>query len=116
MTNFEKHAKLIAESDGDLSIVTAVSAYFKWNNDLVILLEHTNLNIPARDYNKEAIVDSDDAKRMAKHLHVETEQLPDEFYRKFKDTTYCAAPSEIEDIFRDILNFILHCGVRYRLK
>lgn len=117
MNPHKTHARLIIESDNDFpEIITSVSVYFKWNNDLVIELERKDLERPQNDYLWEAVVDSEETGKMARFLHTQPENLPDQIFERFQDTSYCAPPSKSDETFRDILNFVLDCGIHYRLK
>lgn len=117
MTHQATHARLIIESDNDLpAIISSITVDFKWSNELVVSLEYQNDERPEYGYIREAVVDSEDTGKLARFLHTQPEHLPDEFFNRFKDTSYCAAPSEVEETFGEILNFILDCGARYQLK
>jgi hypothetical protein len=53
---------------------------------------------------------------MADYLKVRLTSLPQEILERFGDSSDIAVPSEVEAVFKEILDFIIACGVRYRLK
>ena len=106
---------IIVESDGDLPFYDCVLAEINYRKQLVI--EYTT-----QDYKTEAeskmlaIVDSEDTAKMAAHLNVPIEQLPQCIYDKCGDWRDTCTFSEVKGIFKDVLDFILDCGVKFVLK
>ena len=68
------------------------------------------------NYTHSAIVDEEDGKVMARHLNVSYADLPQALYDEFGDTTGVLVPSEVEYIFKNVLDYILDCGTKYKLK
>jgi len=73
----------------------------------VVSLKRKDDEYPEYGYTRKAVVESEDTIKMARFLHTQPENLPDKIFERFKDTTYCAAPSEVEKTFGEILNVIL---------
>ena len=112
-----KFSELIAESDEDLEKISAalsvgcgdddmfgVQYEFKdddddWNNDCV-----------------QAIVDRDDAILLARSMKVAVSNLPKVFCDKFDPNSSVLVPSEVEAIFKEILEFICDSGAKYKLR
>lgn len=112
-----KFSELIAESDEDLEKISAalsvgcgddgmfgVQYEFKdddddWNNDCV-----------------QAIVDKDETLLLAKNLGVSVLNLPKVFCDKFDPNSSVLVPSEVEAIFKEILEFICDSGAKYKLR
>ena len=53
---------------------------------------------------------------MSKYLKATSEDLPEIIYDECGDSSGISVPSEVEATFKKILDFILDCGVRYKLK
>ena len=111
------YSELIAESDEDLEKISAalsvgggddgmfgVQYEFKdddddWNNDCV-----------------QALVDRDDAIVLARNVGVTVSNLPKAFCDKFDPNSSVLVPSEVEAIFKEILEFICDSGAKYKLR
>lgn len=83
---------------------------------LVVLLEHDDYDEPDYAYKVYATVDKRDAMGMARRLNVSLTDLPAVIFKRYGEASNVFVPSEVEATFKDILDFILDCGVRYRLK
>lgn len=107
--------ELIIDSDGDMEIGSVVVAGFDDDKNLVVELHFSDY---VSDYDRKtwAVVEKEDALEMAKHLEIRLTALPAEIGKRFGDSSDTAVPSEVEGVFKDILDFILECGVHYRLK
>lgn len=108
--------KIIVESDSDIEIVATIVAGFDYLNNFVVQYNFEDYREGGKDYTHSAIVDEEDAKVMARHLKVSYADLPQALYNEFGDTTGLSVPSEVESVYKDILNFLLDCGAKYRLK
>ena len=53
---------------------------------------------------------------MADYLKERLTSLPQEILERFGDSSDIVVPSEVEAVFKEILDFIIACGVRYQLK
>lgn len=109
------HSKIIAESDGDLPFGDCVSAEINYKKELVIEYVTTNHKTEIES-KKLAIVDAEDTEKMAAYLNVAIEQLPQQIWEECGEVSDICTPSQINGIFKDVLDYILDCGVRYVLK
>lgn len=109
------YSKINAEADGDLPFGDCVSADINYRKELVIEYITTDYRTEIES-KKLATVDRDDTAKMAAYLNVPIEQLPQRILDECGDTSDVCTPSEIKDIFKDVLEYILDCGVRYTLK
>lgn len=64
----------------------------------------------------QAILDAEETKLLANHLNVELSELTTFFSEEFDDSGTCAHACDGEYLFADILDFILDCGAKYKLK
>ena len=110
------HQKLIMESDNDQPICSSLTACFEENQGLAIVLEHEDYEEPEYNYKIKAAVDQQDTCLMAQNLKVFPSSRPSLLSNRFGNTSGTIAPSETEAVFKEILEFILDCGARYRLK
>lgn len=107
--------KIIIESDEDLEIVSTIVAGYDFRNNFVV-------KYTCKDYQRgeekgyTAIVDEQNAKVMARFLKVELTKLPEALYDEFGDCTGISTLSDIEYVFKDILDYILDSGAKYKLK
>lgn len=109
------YSKIIAESDGDLPFGDCVSADINYRKELVIEYITTDYRTEIES-KKLATVDREDTAKMAAFLNVPIEQLPQRILDECGDTSDICTPSEIKGIFKDVLDFILDCGVKYEFK
>lgn len=107
--------ELIIDSDGDMQIGSGIVAGFDDEKNFAVVLDYTDYET---GYNRKtwAVVEKEDALVMADCLKVRLTSLPQEISERFGDSSDIAVPSEVEALFKDILDFILACGVRYQLK
>lgn len=105
----------IIESDEDLEIVSTIDAEYNSKSNLVI--EYYCINYEKRrkviDYT--ATVDKENTEKLAKRLKVNPIDLPQAIYDEFGDSTGVSRLSDIEYVFKEILDFIPDCGVKYKL-
>ena len=48
-------------------------------------------------------------------LNVKLTDLPQTICKHCGDTSYVFVPSHVEELFKDVLDFILDCGAHYRI-
>lgn len=112
-----RSGSIIVESDNDLEIVGTIVSGFDYLNNLIVEYRFEDYRSSGKDYNYSAIIDEDDAKVIARHIKVSLSSLPQVLYDKFGCSfSEILVPSEVEGIFSDILNFVLDCGAKYKLK
>ena len=107
--------ELIIDSDGDMLIGSGIVAGFDDEKNFAVVLDYTDYET---GYNRKtwAVVEKEDALAMADYLKVRLTSLPQEILERFGDWSDIAVPSEVVAVFKDILDFIISCGVRYQLK
>ena len=108
--------RIIVESDSDIEIVATIVAGFDYLNNFVVQYDFEDYRKGGKDYTHSAIVDEEDAKVMVTRLKVAYTDLPKALDDEFGDTKDLLVPSEVEAVYKDILDFILDCGAKYRLK
>lgn len=110
-------------SDEDCQIMTYLLIGTNILDELVICIEKEDggwdypkgmLYTP--DRRTYAILDADNMRVMAKKLRVEVKDLSSYLCRKFSYGGYISHSSVVTREFQKILNFILDCGAKYRLK
>lgn len=106
--------KIIIESDGDLEIVATIIAGYDFMNNLVLQYYCEDYETDCKNPNYVAVVDKEDVEIMAKHLDVRAIDLPQVLYNKFGDSTGVSTLSDVEYVFKDMLDFIIGCGAQYR--
>lgn len=105
----------IIESDEDLEIVSTIEAGYDYRKNFVVKYYCINYEKRRKVIDYTATVDEEDATKMAKHLKVDYYDLPKVLYNEFGDCTGTTTLSGIEYVFKEILEFILDCGVKYKL-
>lgn len=106
--------KNLFSTDADCSVQAEVYASTDVRKRLVIEYSCTYDNAPQRDFDKRAIVDSDDTAQMALYYNVKIEQLPQLLFDKC-GVAYAGTPSEAEEVFKQALDAILEARVRYKM-
>lgn len=109
-------SELLVESDNDLPFGVSLDAGLGEDHNLILCMERWDLESPKYGYVLYAIVDKDDTLLMANRLGIQVEELPKCLKSRFGTDSGAWVPSRVEALFSELLNFILDCGVRYRLK
>lgn len=107
--------KIIVESDGGIEIVATIVAGFDYLNNFVVQYDFEDYREGGKDYTHSAIVNEEDGMVMARHLKVSYADLPQALYDEFGETAGTSVPSEVEDVYKNVLDFILDCGAKYKL-
>ncbi len=107
--------EIIIESDEDFEIVSTISAGYDYRRNFVVHYYCIHYERHRYEVDYKAIVDEDNAKLMAKRLKIDYNDLPRVLYREFGDCTGTTTLSGIEYVFKEILEFILDCGAKYKL-
>lgn len=103
----------IIESDEDLEIVSTIDAEYNSKSNLVI--EYYCINYEKRRNVIDYTATVENTEKLAKRLKVNPIDLPQAIYDEFGDSTGVSRLSDIEYVFKEILDFILDCGVKYKL-
>ena len=106
--------KNLFSTDADCSAQAEIYASIDVRKRLIIEYSCTYDNAPQRDFDKRAIVDSDDTAQMALYYKVEVEQLPQLLYDRC-GVAYAGTPSEADGVFKQALDTILEARVNYKL-
>ena len=111
----------ISSSHEDFDVWATLVSGFDAEKSLVILYEYKtdyqdDKGNPRRRVKKvRAIIDKEEAFEMSKKLNVRMTELPSLLQEKFReeDTFY---PSDVEHLFKKVLEFVVDCGVHYRIE
>ena len=102
--------EFIASSDDDMEIHASVAAGFDTRKSLVVRLKYTDYDFRKNSYTQEAWL-------LSKTLGTRLTNIPKLLSEKFGDQTSTQLlPSDVEDIFKDILDFIIDSGGHYKIK
>lgn len=107
--------ELLVESDEDLEIVSSLSAGLDDRKRLVVQLEFVDYENHRRDNTLYALLDQEETQTMADRLHVPPAELPATLRVHFGDHPLLPTPSYVRGLFKEVLDFIIDCGARYRL-
>ena len=103
----------IAMSHEDFDTWSTLTVGFNYTKSLVICLTFYDYkNVQHHTY---AIIEKDEAMAMSEHLDVKLTDLPQTICKHCGDTSYVFVPSDVEELFKDVLDFILDCGAHYRI-
>ena len=106
--------EIIIESNGDLEIVSTVVVGFDDDKNFVVELETNDYEVRRGNQRLWAVVKKEDALMLADYLKVKLTALPKTFDKKFGESGAFVL-SYVEARFKEILDFILGCGVHYQL-
>ena len=114
MLLFEEY---ILASDDDLEIASDIVVGFDDDKNFVVELIKTNYMVShGGERRVRAVVDKEEALLLADYLNVRLTALPKCFDQRFGEFSNILKPSYVDAQFKEILEFILDCGVHYRLK
>lgn len=109
--------EFIASSDDDMEIHASVAAGFDTRKNLVVRLKYTDYDFRKNSYTQSAVIDEEEAWQLSKTLGTRLTNIPKLLSEKFGDQTSTQSlPSDVEDIFKDILDFIIDSGGHYKIK
>lgn len=106
--------EIIVESGGDLEIVSTVVVGFDDDKNFVVELETNDYEFRCGNQRLWAVVEKEDALMLADYLKVKLTALPRTFDEKFGESGVFVL-SYVEARFKEILDFILDCGMHYQL-
>ncbi len=106
---------IIIESDEDLEIVSTITAEYNSKKNFVVEYYCINHEKGRKVIDYTATVDKENTAILAKRLKVDPINLPQVIYDEFGDCTGTSRLSDIEYVFKEILDFILDRGVKYKL-
>lgn len=106
----------LIEVDNDAPYSSWVTVEVTDEKELIIKHEYTNFENHALDHQHQAVVDSENTAIVIDYLQLElsdlTEYLHEEFYHPMSQNEY----DDAEALFADLLDLILDCGAKYKLK
>lgn len=105
----------IAQSDDDLEIWASVTVGFDSEKELAVKLEFVDYEDEENNSLVFAFVSFDDAYDMAKRLNVRLTELPKAIKRQCGRSSTTLVPSQVKACFKEVLDFIVGCGVNYKL-
>ena len=105
----------IAQSDDDLEIWASVTVGFDSEKELAVKLECIDYEEKGRNSLVVAFVTFEDAYDMAKQLNVRLTELPLAIKKRCGYSSTALLPSQVETCFKEVLDFIVSCGVYYNL-
>ena len=118
-----KDLQLLMESDEDCQIYATINIGDDDNGGLAIQLDD---NDGGWDYpegfsyesNKCTIatVDADELNIMASYLNISKQNVKAHLLKEFGDHGYISSPSYVRACFKEILDYILDCGAKYKFK
>lgn len=107
--------ELLVESDEDLEIGASLSVGLDDRNRMVVQLEYVYYDDHRRDNTLYALLDQEETTTLADRLHVSTAELPATLRKHFDDHPVLPPPSYVKGQFKEVLDFLIDCGARYRL-
>lgn len=110
---FDQH---IIESDEDAPIYACVDIGFNERKAFVAELDFTDSENPGRNFCTRAVIPPKGVEVMAARLKKPITSIPETIKEKFSQYEYgLYTVSEVKSVFKDILDFISDCGIRYTL-
>lgn len=107
----------VFNSHEDFSVAEDLYTGFDSNFNLIILCKHTDYDEPDYNCSTYAIVDKDEAYRLAKRLKVSLCLLPKEIgaYMADWDEIDCPLPEDVRACFKDITECLIDEGCHLRI-
>lgn len=107
--------EVIIESHDDFEIWSSVVVGFDTSKNLVVRLDCIDYKENGSGVRQDAVVGKEDAFALSCRWHTKLTGLPHFIYSRFGDGSNLSVPSEVEGLFKEILDFILDSGGRYVL-
>ena len=108
------------ESDDDLEIWSSLEIGFDYRDALIVRLDFADYDDHTRDNVLYAVVDADEVPIMVDHLRkvdvVPTADLPKAIAERCAGHPVPVPPSYVRSAFKEVLDCIIDCGARYRLR
>lgn len=108
--------EVIIESNDDLEIWSSIVVGFDVAKSLVIRWDYIDYDEHEYDFRQDAVIYKDDAFKISCFLHTKLTDLPNFLFNEFGEPSNRFVPSEVEGLFKSILDFILDSGGHYILK
>ncbi len=107
----------VFNSHEDFSVFEEIYAGFDHDFNLMIVCAHTDSDDPDYDCATYALIDKDEALRLAKRLSVTLRELPTEISRSMEEweELRCPTPSDVRDCFKDITECLIEEGCQLRI-
>ena len=106
----------LIEVDNDAPYSYWVSVELTETKEMIIELEYINFENHAHDYKQQAIVDSENTAILSNHLHVQLSDLTEYLHENYYHSIKYNEEEDAENLFADLLDLILDCGAKYKLK
>ena len=106
----------LIEVDNDAPYSYWVSVELTETKEMIIELEYINFENHAHDYKQQAIVDSENTAILSNHLHVQLSDLTEYLHENYYHSIKYNEGDDAENLFADLLDLILDCGAKYKLK
>lgn len=106
----------LIEVDNDAPYSYWVSVEVTEKQEMIVELEYQNFENHAHDYRQQAIVDSENTAIISNHLQVQLSDLTEYLHDKYYHSIYYNEGEDAENLFADLLDLILDCGAKYKLK
>ena len=106
----------LIEVDNDAPYSYWVSVEVTEKQEMIIELEYKNFENHAHDYKQQAIVDSENTAIISNHLQVQLSSLTEYLHEEYYHSISYNEGEDAEGLFADLLDFILDCGAKYKLK
>ena len=104
----------IAKSDDDLEIWASVTVGFDDDKNLVVKYEYVDYEEDTNNSETIAFVSLEDAYKMARRLNVQLTALPATIKKRCGYRSDQLVPSQVKASFKEVLNYIISCGVSYK--
>ena len=106
----------LIEVDNDAPYSYWVSVEVTEKQEMIVELEYQNFENHAHDYRQQAIVDSENTAIISNHLQVQLSDLTEYLHDKYYHSICYNESEDAEGLFADLLDLILDCGAKYKLK
>ena len=106
----------LIEVDNDAPYSHWVTVELTDKQELILELEYKNFENHAHDYKKQAIVDKENTAIVTNFLQIQLSDLTEYLHEEFYHPIWYNEGDDAEGVFADLLDLILDCGAKYKLK
>lgn len=108
--------EVIIDTHDDYTPWSCCSVGFDDEGNFVVRFDSIDYDDHRNDYTRDIVVEKEEALKMAQYLKVHLVGLPQHIEHKFGKELGFSTYREVEDMFKELMDYVLSCGVHYNIR